>query len=78
MVVGQLLSTRESNIAPFRVANGDVGWQTWNEFRAPVAGLKSEMVFWRGPAMSPVWVLFSSGGLSFYPSSFGSTLSIRV
>jgi hypothetical protein len=76
VVVGQLLSTRECDLESFTAAFNGVGWHPWNEIRAPMTGLESEMGFWRGPALSPVWVLFSSGMRSVFSIKIGFKLTI--
>lgn len=60
IVVGQLTKDRKPRI-PFP---SDLKGRKWSVFSDVVAngrGAPKEIQFWRGPAMAPLWVLFSSG-----------------
>jgi acetoacetyl-CoA synthetase len=64
VVVGQLDSARAPDVAKIPTAAKDgVGYHTWPEFQKAGSQLvkRDGFEFWRGPAMAPLWVLFSSG-----------------
>jgi acetoacetyl-CoA synthetase len=61
VVVGQLSNTREPSQDWQKNNSSRITWHTWTRLCRPRQEPPPEIPFWRGPAMAPVWVLFSSG-----------------
>jgi acetoacetyl-CoA synthetase len=65
VVVGQLRTSRDPDPAEIPDVQKDkVKYHTWPEFKRlgfATPAKRDQFEFWRGPAMAPLWVLFSSG-----------------
>jgi acetoacetyl-CoA synthetase len=59
LVVGQLRPDRQPSLGNLPKTHSALKWNTWPSFHSSKRHVNFQ--FWRGPALAPLWVLFSSG-----------------